>query len=67
MTSTGHAVFVLSAASGPLFYYRRRMEGLLWLSVTTTIVYALLVSTGLVIRLGRPQDPEYGPSAAMSA
>ncbi|HEX7666899.1 MAG TPA: ATP-binding protein, partial [Polyangiaceae bacterium] len=46
---------------------RRRMEGLLWLSVTTTIVYALLVSTGLVIRLGRPQDPEYGPSAAMSA
>lgn len=42
------------------------MEGMFWLSVTTAIVYALLLSTGLVIRLGRPQDPEYGPSVAMS-
>ena len=36
------------------------MESLLWLSIATALVYALLGGCGLALRIGRPQEPEYG-------
>jgi signal transduction histidine kinase len=36
------------------------MESLLWLSTGAAVVYALLGSLALVLRLGRPQEAEHG-------
>jgi len=36
------------------------MESLLWLSIASALVYALLGGCGLALRIGRPQEPEYG-------
>ncbi len=42
------------------------MESLLWLSTGAAVVYALLGSLALVLRLGRPQETEHGFGMAVS-
>ncbi|MEO8878197.1 MAG: hypothetical protein ABI461_21570, partial [Polyangiaceae bacterium] len=42
------------------------MDSLLWLSTGAAVVYLLLGSLALVLRLGRPQETEHGYGMAVS-